>query len=753
MEKVFVPDDFYCPITGELMKNPVSDKEGNTYENRAILRWLSTNNTSPLTRSPLSQTDLVVNHSMRKSIESIKNKLSEDQLKIRSKVIKEEMKSYNDTLQQIQLQTFVDKDNLMVRIQTPDVIHRAPIDLVLCIDISGSMGSEAVLKGDDGNNVHNGISILSLTVSAAKTILHSLNENDNLSIVTFTDTAKCIVNNMCCSKESKKLIEQQLDLLRPMNTTNLWSGIHTSLNIIKKHSPPERVSGIFVLTDGVPNIEPPRGHEYMLDTYLKQNDMKCMINCYGFGYSLDSELLDNISVISGGDGYSFIPDASLLGNVFIHGITNFLISIQNVKLQVELKNGHKFKDGSVVTIQDIHTLKYGKEKNIPFKVDGGDTITSKDVCVTLLLNDFDIVSSKVNKTLIHIDEQVSRLRMVKCLDEWIHMKKFNIEGLQEKVLHMIEWLKEKSSSPYIVNILYDMEGQIREALNMTSMGMKEDWFSKWGIHYIRSLRRAYNNEICNNFKDKGVSNFQGELFNKVRDEISDIFDTLPPPKQTKVVYRGGVTQTSRPIQMRSYNNPTGGCCAKGSLIKMADGTYKPVETLQKGDKVITIKHKVHGTPYPRYKIRGVNYLYYTTSQIECVIETACNNGKQNMVQLNNLRITPYHPIMDEKHAWVFPIFMGEVKQIQCPSMFTFVVKDRGSVIIDDYIFATYGHHLEGEIIFHNYFGSEKVIQDLKLFESYHRGHIHLRENYFQRGKDNKVKKIIHIPDKFFQAFL
>ena len=45
---------------------------------------------------------------------------------------------------------------------------------------------EAVLKGDDGNNVHNGISILSLTVSAAKTILHSLNENDNLSIVTFT---------------------------------------------------------------------------------------------------------------------------------------------------------------------------------------------------------------------------------------------------------------------------------------------------------------------------------------------------------------------------------------------------------------------------------------------------------------------------------------------------------------------------------------------------------------------------------------
>ena len=47
------------------------------------------------------------------------------------------------------------------------------------------------------------------------------------------------------------------------------------------------------------------------------------------------------------------------------------------------------------------------------------------------------------------------------------------------------------------------------------------------------LDSAYENEICNNFKDKGVSNFTGELFDKLRDEISDIFDNMPPPKRTE----------------------------------------------------------------------------------------------------------------------------------------------------------------------------------------------------------------------------
>ena len=38
--KTFVPPDFYCPISGELMINPVIGKDGHSYEKTEIMRFL-----------------------------------------------------------------------------------------------------------------------------------------------------------------------------------------------------------------------------------------------------------------------------------------------------------------------------------------------------------------------------------------------------------------------------------------------------------------------------------------------------------------------------------------------------------------------------------------------------------------------------------------------------------------------------------------------------------------------------------------
>ena len=84
--KVYVPEDFYCPITGCLMVDPVSEPDGHTYEKTAIYEWLTKKQESPLTRKHLIQSDLSDNVAMRKSIESIRGKLAENQLKIDSKI-------------------------------------------------------------------------------------------------------------------------------------------------------------------------------------------------------------------------------------------------------------------------------------------------------------------------------------------------------------------------------------------------------------------------------------------------------------------------------------------------------------------------------------------------------------------------------------------------------------------------------------------------------------------------------------------
>ena len=124
------------------------------------------------------------------------------------------------------------------------------------------------------------------------------------------------------------------------------------------------------MTDGIPNVEPPRGHIRMLERYYEQHQFRCMISCYGFGYDLDSKLLMDISDISGGDGFCFIPDASLLGNVFIHGISNIVTTAKSYpKLMIKLLKGAKFLNSETELTFNIDSLKYGKEKNMVLNLD------------------------------------------------------------------------------------------------------------------------------------------------------------------------------------------------------------------------------------------------------------------------------------------------------------------------------------------------------------------------------------------------
>lgn len=57
-----LPDYYYCPITFEIIQEPVIGPSGTTYELEAIVQWLrNNNNTSPTTREPLHPDQLYDN--------------------------------------------------------------------------------------------------------------------------------------------------------------------------------------------------------------------------------------------------------------------------------------------------------------------------------------------------------------------------------------------------------------------------------------------------------------------------------------------------------------------------------------------------------------------------------------------------------------------------------------------------------------------------------------------------------------------
>jgi hypothetical protein len=64
-----IPDEYTCPLTLELMRDPVMSKYGNSFERSAILKWVALGNANcPLTRRPLNLSDIVTNHHLRSQI-------------------------------------------------------------------------------------------------------------------------------------------------------------------------------------------------------------------------------------------------------------------------------------------------------------------------------------------------------------------------------------------------------------------------------------------------------------------------------------------------------------------------------------------------------------------------------------------------------------------------------------------------------------------------------------------------------------
>jgi hypothetical protein len=63
------PNELCCPITLDVMTDPVIMPDGQTYERAAITRALQVNGNSPITRQPMSISDAKPNYALRAIIE------------------------------------------------------------------------------------------------------------------------------------------------------------------------------------------------------------------------------------------------------------------------------------------------------------------------------------------------------------------------------------------------------------------------------------------------------------------------------------------------------------------------------------------------------------------------------------------------------------------------------------------------------------------------------------------------------------
>ena len=220
------------------------------------------------------------------------------------------------------------------------------------VDVSGSMGSDATAQGVE----YSGLSLLDIVKHAVKTVISTCNENDRLSIVSYSNNATVIFELMAMNVIGKENAISLLDNLKPGGMTNLWDGLHTGLEVLKNrtknnnndidNSNLSNNAALLLLTDGEPNVEPPRGHIPMLKRYKEAVGGRYpgVISTFGFGYCLDSTLLRQIAT-EGGGMHSFIPDSGFVGTAFVNSLANILSTVTaNCQLVLTLDplSGHRY---------------------------------------------------------------------------------------------------------------------------------------------------------------------------------------------------------------------------------------------------------------------------------------------------------------------------------------------------------------------------------------------------------------------------
>jgi len=192
----------------------------------------------------------------------------------------------------------------------------------------------------------------------------------------------------------------------------------------------------------------------------------------------------------------------------------------------------------------------------------------------------------------NVDKHYFRSQLVDLIQKAMALMKGGESAqAQQLVKQFINDLKKSSLAldPYIKDLLKDLEGQVTEAIS------KKAYYEKWGRHYLPSLASAHLHQQANNFKDPGVQHYGGPLFSQLRDSIDEVFCKLPPPKPShyttfKPSSSGSSSsyQAPAPLTSMSTFHSSGNPCFSGtSLVLMANGETRRVDSIQKGDQVKT----------------------------------------------------------------------------------------------------------------------------------------------------------------------
>lgn len=669
-----IPEELICPISLEIMTDPVICEDGYTYDRSSILALQ--NSVSPFTRQFIDKNNLRPNRAIKDAISRF-NSLSSSSSNIFTRIISAILPTTVEDNSQLIIPNINITDittrspwndkvyNIQYKEPVDHIDRRVPTTIIAVIDTSGSMGSACSAGTGSEDDGYDRLNILQHLIN---TMIETLKLNDELALIEFNSTATTIFNEKI-NNTNKSLAKTKVNSLYPNGGTQIWNGLKKAYEIALNSS--NNNIQIMLLTDGEASDQP-----YLeLRKYLeKMNNPKLNsinLTTFGFSYDINSRILFDIAEYTK-SGFNFIPDVTMAGTSICNYLANIYSPDFSIPVITEISSSSSSSSlidfNSLNSIQQYELVRFHCSQIL------------KDACF----------KSQKNLTADIID-------MINKFKNWI--------SSEQNVLR----------SELLLNMLKDFVSDEQHEEQITKASSRKDWFSKWGFHYLLSLSSAHSIRKCHNYKDVGVSSYGNKIFKQLCDDIYDKFSNIKPPVPRRKEEAKVVRQNMSVYVDRSYGG--GGCFSPFNKLKLSDGTFKELHLLTGNELVY----------------QGENM---KPCRIKYIVATKIPNGKVNMCNFNNgLTITPWHPMLDlEANSYVFPIDLIEPKINDLDYMYNIVLENGYWIEIEGVRCVSLGHGLTtfdkyNSILSHDYFGTDKVINDIEKFKVNSDDKIIKLENY------------------------
>ena len=676
-----IPESLKCPITFELMTDPVIGSDGQTYERSAIEQWFATGKaTSPITREAMSASSLRPNRAIRVAIEEY-NAIAvapAAAVTVATAVVKNNpIRPFVDEPLTVSAQVFTSDQTYLSFTITPPPVQGTTaepqgMDVVLVLDTSGSMSSEVIAGEGSERTVATRID---LAKHAVLTIASLLGQKDRLSIVRFSESASVLLPLTQMGDAGVADVKRVINRVVADGRTNIWDAVRVSTEIANSPVSAGRNVAILMLTDGCPTEEyiPPRGLVKTMEGVVKRNPWT--FHTFGYSSDIDSKLLMDMAIWGHGL-FGFIPSGDMVGTVMINAIAN-RASTANRGVSIPYTVGGK------EFILNTGPIMYGQARH--FNVPTG-TVSVTGTPVAITVQGTPIVSASAASVATDTDPAI------RCRQELITAltRTLPTAGTRAPLVEFAgRWNSVPTSSTYIRALALDVgtttpgsEGQLLIATK---------FWNTWGLHYMRSYSMAQLMEECMNFKDPGLQVYGGDLFREIQERGTSIFVNMPPMVRTGVMASAtasaATATATAPVSYAHFHNSSGGCFAGNNHVKMNLGPSKPIMSIRRGDRVWTPDGPATVLYTPIFNVQA---------------------RAQPMTQIDNLCITPWHPIRINGN-WKSPVDIAGLSDRLIQTVYNLVL-DKGHIIdVEGFECITLNHGFQDPRVKHDFFGTQAIV--------------------------------------------